>query len=97
LGGHATSYGYLRSVPAHYYKIDGALVGAAASDRVARATISAIVKMADYLGVHTVAEAVELDTELQAMRSLGVDYAQGYLLGRPQSLNDYDFAVRPNA
>ena len=96
-GGHSTSYGYLRSVPAHYFKIDGALVGAAASDRVARATISAIVKMADYLGVHTVAEAVELDTELQAMRSLGVDYAQGYLLGRPQSLSDYDFAVRPNA
>ena len=42
-------------------------------------------------------KAVELDTELQAMRSLGVDYAQGYLLGRPQSLSDYDFAARPNA
>jgi EAL domain-containing protein (putative c-di-GMP-specific phosphodiesterase class I) len=42
--------------------------------------------------VQTVAEAVELDTELQAMRSLGVDFAQGYLMDRPQSLIGYRFA-----
>jgi EAL domain-containing protein (putative c-di-GMP-specific phosphodiesterase class I) len=41
--------------------------------------------------VQTVAESVELDTELQAVRSLGVDYAQGFLLGRPSSLSGYDF------
>lgn len=90
-GGHAPSYGYLRTVPAHYFKIDGALVGAAPTDRVARAMISAIVRMAGDLGVQTVAESVELDAELQAVRSLGVDYAQGYLLGRPRSLTGYDF------
>ena len=93
-GANAPSYGYLRSVPAHYFKIDSSLVGAAPTDRVARAMISAIVKMAADLGVQTVAESVELDTQLQAMRSLGVDYAQGYLLGRPSSLTDYDFAER---
>jgi EAL domain-containing protein (putative c-di-GMP-specific phosphodiesterase class I) len=91
-GGHAASYEYLRSVPAHYFKIDSALVGAAPTDRVARAMISAIVRMAGDLGVQTVAESVELDAELQAVRSLGVDYAQGFLLGRPRSLADYDFA-----
>jgi EAL domain-containing protein (putative c-di-GMP-specific phosphodiesterase class I) len=96
-GGHAPSYGYLRSVPAHYFKIDSALVEAAAEDRVARATISAIVKMASDLGVHTVAESVELDEQLEAMRSLGVDYAQGYLLGRPQSLTGFQFGPKPNA
>jgi EAL domain-containing protein (putative c-di-GMP-specific phosphodiesterase class I) len=92
-GVHAPSYGYLRSVPAHYFKIDSSLVGAAPTDRVARAMISAIVRMAGDLGVQTVAESVELDTELQAVRSLGVDFAQGYLLGRPSSLAAYDFAV----
>jgi EAL domain-containing protein (putative c-di-GMP-specific phosphodiesterase class I) len=91
-GGHAPSYGYLRSVPAHYFKIDSTLVGAAPTDRVARAMISAIVRMAGDLGIQTVAEAVELDSELAAMRSLGVDYAQGFLLGRPHSLASYDFA-----
>jgi EAL domain-containing protein (putative c-di-GMP-specific phosphodiesterase class I) len=90
-GGHAPSYGYLRTVPAHYFKIDSALVGAAPTDRVARAMISAIVRMAGDLGVQTVAESVEFDAELQAVRSLGVDYAQGFLLGRPRSLTGYDF------
>jgi EAL domain-containing protein (putative c-di-GMP-specific phosphodiesterase class I) len=90
-GGHAPSYGYLRTVPAHYFKIDSALVGAAPTDRVARAMISAIVRMAADLGIQTVAESVELDAELQAVRSLGVDYAQGFLLGKPRSLASYNF------
>ena len=90
-GGNSPSYGYLRSVPAHYFKIDRTLVVAAPTDRIARAMISSIVRMADALGVQTVAEAVESDTELQAMRSLGVDFAQGYLMDRPQSLVGYRF------
>jgi EAL domain-containing protein (putative c-di-GMP-specific phosphodiesterase class I) len=92
-GANPPSYGYLRSVPAHYFKIDSSLVGAAPTDRVARAMIAAIVRMASDLGVQTVAESVESDMELQAVRSLGVDYAQGYLLGKPRSLTGYDFGV----
>jgi EAL domain-containing protein (putative c-di-GMP-specific phosphodiesterase class I) len=91
-GATSPAYGYLRSVPAHYFKIDSSLVGAAPTDRVARAMISAIVRMAEDLGVQTVAESVELDVQLQAVRSLGVDYAQGYLLGKPIALSGYDFA-----
>ena len=94
-GANPPSYGYLRSIPAHYFKIDSSLVGAAPTDRVARAMISAIVRMASDLGVQTVAEAVESDSELQAVRSLGVDYAQGYLLGKPESLAGYDFSEAP--
>jgi EAL domain-containing protein (putative c-di-GMP-specific phosphodiesterase class I) len=90
-GANSPAYGYLRSIPAHYFKIDSSLVGAAPTDRVARAMISAIVRMAGDLGVQTVAESVESDLELQAVRSLGVDYAQGYLLGKPKSLCGYDF------
>jgi EAL domain-containing protein (putative c-di-GMP-specific phosphodiesterase class I) len=90
-GANAPSYGYLRTVPAHYFKIDGSLVVAAPTDRVARAVISSIVRMASDLGVQTVAESVESDTELQAVRALGVDYAQGFLMGRPRSLSGYDF------
>jgi EAL domain-containing protein (putative c-di-GMP-specific phosphodiesterase class I) len=95
-GANAPSYGYLRSVPAHYFKIDSSLVGAAPNDRVARAVISSIVRMAGDLGVQTVAESVESDSELQAMRALGVDYAQGFLVGRPQSLAGYRFATDIN-
>lgn len=90
-GANAPSYGYLRRVPAHYFKIDASLVVAAPTDRVARAVISSIVRMATDLGVRTVAESVESDVELEAMRSLGVDYAQGFLFGRPSSLTAFDF------
>jgi EAL domain-containing protein (putative c-di-GMP-specific phosphodiesterase class I) len=90
-GANAPSYGYLRSIPAHYFKIDGSLVVAAPTDRVARAVISSIVRMANDLGVQTVAESVESDVELQAVRALGVDYAQGFLIGKPRSLSGYDF------
>lgn len=85
-GVSAQGLAYLRDVPADYFKIDGSLVSAAPRDRVANAMISGIVKMASSLGVQTVAGSVELDTELDALRMLGVDYAQGYLLGRPQAL-----------
>jgi EAL domain-containing protein (putative c-di-GMP-specific phosphodiesterase class I) len=95
-GANAPSYGYLRSVPAHYFKIDSSLVGAAPNDRVARAVISSIVRMAGDLGVQTVAESVESDSELQAMRALGVDFAQGFLVGRPQSLTGYRFPTGIN-
>ena len=95
-GANAPSYGYLRSVPAHYFKIDSSLVGAAPNDRVARAVISSIVRMAGDLGVQTVAESVESDSELQAMRALGVDFAQGFLMGRPQSLTGYRFPTDIN-
>jgi len=95
-GANAPSYGYLRSIPAHYFKIDSSLVGAAPNDRVARAVISSIVRMAGDLGVQTVAESVESDSELQAMRALGVDFAQGFLMGRPQSLTGYRFPTDIN-
>ena len=73
------------------FRSDSSLVEAAPTDRVARAMISAIVRMASDLGVQTVAESVESDTELQAMRALGVDYAQGFLVGKPQTLAGYRF------
>jgi EAL domain-containing protein (putative c-di-GMP-specific phosphodiesterase class I) len=90
-GANAPSYGYLRSIPANYFKIDGSLVVAAPTDRVARAVISSIVRMASDLGIQTVAESVESDLELKAVRDLGVDFAQGFLMGKPRSLSGYDF------
>jgi len=90
-GGNSPSYGYLRSVPAHYFKIDRTLV-VAAPHRPHRAGHDLLHRAhGGALGVQTVAEAVESDTELQAMRSLGVDFAQGYLMDRPQSLVGYRF------
>jgi len=90
-GATSPGFGYLRDVPANYFKIDGSLVTAAPGDRVATAMISGIVQMASALGVQTMAGCVERDTELDALRLLGVDYVQGHLLGRPEALTGYAF------
>ena len=90
-GADAAHHGYLRRVPANYFKINAALVTAAPQDRVANAMMASIVHLAGLLGVQTVAESVESDAALRTARELGVDYAQGYLLGRPCALSDYDF------
>lgn len=88
---------YLSHVHTDYFKIDAALTRGAASDRVARATIAAIVRMAESLGVATVAEAVEETAQLEAVRELGVQYAQGYLLGMPQAIEDFVFSRQTRA
>ena len=88
---------YLRHVHTDYFKIDAALTRVAASDRVARATIAAIVRMAESLGITTVAEAVEETAQLEAVRELGVQYAQGYLLGMPQALDEFEFKRQSRA
>lgn len=90
-GATSPGFAYLRDVPANYFKIDGSLVTAAPGDRVATAMISGIVQMASALGVQTMAGCVESDAELDALRTLGVDYVQGHLLGRPEALAGYAF------
>jgi EAL domain-containing protein (putative c-di-GMP-specific phosphodiesterase class I) len=87
------AYGYLRGCPAQYLKIDRSLVGAAHRDRIAGAVVSGIVRMAEALGAKTVAEAIESAVELATMRALGVDFAQGFLLGQPAALHGIDFAA----
>jgi EAL domain-containing protein (putative c-di-GMP-specific phosphodiesterase class I) len=87
------SYGYLRGCPAQYLKIDRSLVGSAHRDRIAGAVVSGIVRMAEALGAKTVAEAIESADELATMRALGVDFAQGFLLGQPAALQGIDFAA----
>ena len=89
-GGHAPSYGYLRTVPAHYFKIDSALVGAAPTDRVARAMISAIVRMAGDLGHSNGGRVRGIGRRAcrRCARSAST-IAQGFLLGKPHSLAGY--------
>ncbi len=52
------------------------------------ALVKAIIAMADALGCEMIAEGVETDAQFDALRAMGCTYAQGWLVGRPQSLND---------
>jgi EAL domain-containing protein (putative c-di-GMP-specific phosphodiesterase class I) len=58
------------------------------------AMVEAINKISHVMGLQTIAEFVESPEVLHALRELGVEYAQGYLLGRPQILVEADAVPR---
>ncbi len=92
--GGSDELAFLRSATAGYLKIDGDLVNRAALDRLSRAVLTGIVHMAGSLGMKTVAERVESRAALAIAHAVGVDFAQGFALQRPQSIDSYCFGTR---
>lgn len=84
-------FDFLREVNADILKIDGSLVDGAHDDIVSRALINGLVHMADTLGMRTVASKVDSTGKLRAVKQLGVDYAQGYQMRKPQDINSFEF------
>jgi EAL domain-containing protein (putative c-di-GMP-specific phosphodiesterase class I) len=66
-------------------KLDRSLIHGLADDRARSLVVSAFVSLARDLGAMVIAEGVELDADLDAVRGLGLHAAQGYLLGRPST------------
>ncbi len=73
----------LKSMPFDTLKIDGSLIGEVAGDPDQGAVVGAVVELAHALGLSVVAERVETDEQLDRIRALGCDSAQGFLFGRP--------------
>ena len=84
-GSGFNSYTYLKNLPVDCLKLDGSFVQNAVSDPVDQVLIRSMVEIAQTLGKRTVAEFVENKETLELLRSLGVDYAQGYYIGRPST------------
>jgi diguanylate cyclase (GGDEF)-like protein/PAS domain S-box-containing protein len=74
---------YLKHLPVRYLKIDMEFVAGLRSSAADRAIVESIVTIAKSLEMHTVAEGVEDAETLDCLAAIGVDYAQGYHLGRP--------------
>jgi diguanylate cyclase (GGDEF)-like protein/PAS domain S-box-containing protein len=85
-GSGLSSFSYLRDLPVDYLKIDGEFVQNMLEDRVKRAMVESINQIGHVLGLQTIAEWVENRQTLEVLKELGVDYAQGYWLCRPQPL-----------
>lgn len=73
----------LATLALEYVKIDLALVRHCDSDPAKQATVAALVHFGNHTGAKLIAEGVETAEELEVLRSLGVDYVQGFLLARP--------------
>ncbi|MET0659890.1 MAG: EAL domain-containing protein [Steroidobacteraceae bacterium] len=81
-----SSLTYLKSLPVTDLKIDGGLVRDVVGNPRSQAMVSAIVQLAQAMKLRTTAECVESDAIQTAMAQLGVDYGQGFSIGRPRPL-----------
>jgi len=79
-----SSFSYLKHLPVDYIKIDGSLVREMLDNKIDRAMVEMIVRMARVLGKEPVAECVESEDILAALCEIGVGYAQGYAFGKPE-------------
>jgi len=81
-----TSFGYLKSLGANGLKVDQSFIRNLADDIVNQAIVESICKIGSRLGLEIIAEGVEDQATLQALRSLGVRHAQGWLFHRAEPL-----------
>jgi diguanylate cyclase (GGDEF)-like protein/PAS domain S-box-containing protein len=78
-----SSLSYLRTFPVDLLKVDRTFVRDMVEDPGDAAIVEAVVNLAHTLGLHAVAEGVETSEQLSALRRIGCEFAQGFLLGRP--------------
>jgi len=83
------SFSYLRSLDVEYFKIDGSFVREMDTSPLAAEVVRSITHIAHLLDKRTIAEHTETRIQREALIALGVDYAQGYAIDRPQPLADY--------
>jgi diguanylate cyclase (GGDEF)-like protein/PAS domain S-box-containing protein len=86
-GSGVGSFSNLKNLPMDYLKIDGSFMRNLARDSVNQAMVTAMIKLARTLNFKVIAEQVEDEAGLEAARRMGVDYIQGYVVGRPQLLS----------
>lgn len=85
-GSGLSSFAYLKNLPVDFLKIDGVFVRDIVDDPIAFAMVRSINEIGRVMGKRTIAEFVENDAILEKLREIGVDYAQGYGICRPQPL-----------
>ncbi|WP_373488090.1 putative bifunctional diguanylate cyclase/phosphodiesterase [Blastomonas sp.] len=88
-----SSLNYLRSFPFDKIKIDKSFVNDLATDASSRAIIGAITALASALGMETIAEGVEDNDQLEALRAQGCSNIQGYFFSRPVGIEDVDAMI----
>ena len=86
-GSGVGSFSNLKNLPLDYLKIDGSFMRNLGRDTVNQAMVTAMIRLARTLNFKVIAEQVEDTAAVEAARKMGVDYLQGYAIGRPQPLS----------
>ncbi len=83
-GTGVSSFAYLKHLPVDYLKLDGSFVRDITREPIDRAMVEAIHRLSTIMGFETIAEFVQDAATLDMLRGIGVNYGQGFLLGRPE-------------
>lgn len=95
-GSGFSSFNYLKNLPIDYLKIDGSFVKDMHSDQVNCAMVEAINNLGHAMGIRTIAEFVANSNIKERLIDIGVDFAQGYEIGKPQDLSIYKEEILKN-
>ncbi|HPF58883.1 MAG TPA: EAL domain-containing protein [Candidatus Competibacteraceae bacterium] len=87
-GSGFSSFAYLKKLPVDFLKIDGMFVKDIIDDPVSLAMVSSINEIGHVMGMETIAEFVKDHEVLEKLRTIGVNYAQGYGISKPRPLGD---------
>ena len=89
-GSGLSSFTYLKNLPVDYLKIDGQFISNVAEDLVDESMVKAINQVGNAMGIATIAERVETREVLEKLSELGVEFAQGYYIARPTSVQTFE-------
>jgi diguanylate cyclase (GGDEF)-like protein/PAS domain S-box-containing protein len=87
-GSGLSSFTYLKNLPVNYLKIDGSFVRDISRDLIDRTMVESIQQIGNVMRLSTIAEHVEDESTLNILEDIGVDYAQGFHLGRPVAIEE---------
>jgi diguanylate cyclase (GGDEF)-like protein/PAS domain S-box-containing protein len=86
-GSGLSSFSTLRTLPMDYLKIDGSFINNLAGDSVNQAMVAAMIDLSRSLNFRVVAEQVEDQLSLDTVIGMGIDFVQGFVVGRPLPLS----------
>ncbi|MFM2481323.1 EAL domain-containing protein [Celerinatantimonas sp. YJH-8] len=85
-GSGLSSFGYLKTLPIDFLKIDGLFIRELPENAMDLAMVKSINEVAHVLGKQTIAEFVENEAAMQCLTEIGVDFAQGYYIDKPMPI-----------
>jgi diguanylate cyclase (GGDEF)-like protein/PAS domain S-box-containing protein len=97
-GSGLSSFTYLKNLPVDFLKIDGQFIRNVVEDNVDESMVKAINQVGNAMGIATIAERVETREVLDKLSALGVEFAQGYYIARPTSVQSFQpWAAQQNS
>ena len=94
-GSGMSSFSYLKNLSVDFLKIDGSYVRDIVNDPVDHAMVEAVNQIGHAMGMKTIAEFVEEPATLGMLTKIGVDFAQGYCIAKPEPLDNLFQSKRP--